>query len=200
VCVSVQRVFAARSIVDTLIERLADRARQLAVGDPLDESTEVGPLIRTGEADRVEAWVAEAREAGANIVCGGTRLAEQYYAPTVIADPAPTLRVSREEIFGPVLCIFPYDDLDSAIAQANDLPYAFQAAVFTDSLERALHVSRQVDASAVMVNDHTAFRVDGMPFAGLRESGLGVGGIPHTIRDMQIDKMLVIKSGALKSL
>jgi acyl-CoA reductase-like NAD-dependent aldehyde dehydrogenase len=92
------------------------------------------------------------------------------------------------------------DDLDEAIAQANSLEVAFQAAVFTQDIDLALRVGRRIDASAVMVNDHTAFRVDGMPFAGLRQSGLGVGGIPYTIHDMQIEKMLVVKSGQLGTL
>ena len=112
-------------------------------------------------------------------------------------DPPADAKVSNQEIFGPVICVYPYDDLDAAIAQANALPFAFQTAVFTRDLETALRVYRNAAASAVMVNDHTAFRVDGMPFAGLRQSGLGVGGIGHTIADMQIEKMMVIKSGQL---
>jgi acyl-CoA reductase-like NAD-dependent aldehyde dehydrogenase len=105
--------------------------------------------------------------------------------------------VSTAEIFGPVVCVYPYDDLDQAITVANSLPVAFQAAVFSRNIDSALRVYRRLDASAVMINDHTAFRVDGMPFAGLRESGLGVGGIPHTIADMQIEKMLVLRSAEL---
>jgi acyl-CoA reductase-like NAD-dependent aldehyde dehydrogenase len=93
-----------------------------------------------------------------------------------------------------VVCVYPYDDLDAAISRANALPMAFQGAVFTADLETALRVFTRLDASAVMVNDHTAFRVDGMPFAGLRQSGLGTGGIRYTIEDMQIDKMMVVKS------
>ena len=105
--------------------------------------------------------------------------------------------VSRKEIFGPVVCVYSYDDLDQAIAQANDLPVAFQASIFTRGLDTAMRAFKRLDASAVMVNDHTAFRTDGMPFAGLRQSGLGVGGVPYTIDDMQINKMMVIKSAEL---
>ena len=101
------------------------------------------------------------------------------------------------EVFGPVVCVVPCDELDEAIARANALPYAFQAAVFTRDLDTALRAARRLDASAVMVNDHTAFRVDWMPFAGLRESGLGVGGIPYTMKDMQIEKLVVIRSQEL---
>ncbi len=94
----------------------------------------------------------------------------------------------------PVICVFAYDDLDAAVSQANALPVAFQAAVFRDDLNLATELTRNLDASAVMINDHSAFRDDAMPFAGLRESGLGIGGIPYTIKDMQIDKMMVIKA------
>ncbi len=200
VCVSVQRVFVARPLAEEFIQRLVAGAEALVVGDPLSEDTEAGPLIRPGEVDRVHAWVEEAREAGATIACGGKPLDGNYYAPTVIVDPPADAKVSTLEIFGPVVCVYPVDDLDEAIDQANALDVAFQAAVFTSDIDLALRVGRRVDASAVMVNDHTAFRVDGMPFAGLRQSGLGVGGIPYTIHDMQIEKMLVVKSGELGTL
>jgi acyl-CoA reductase-like NAD-dependent aldehyde dehydrogenase len=200
VCVSVQRVFVDPSVVRDFLDLLVAGVQDLTVGDPLDESTEVGPLIRAGEVDRVHEWVQEAREASAEVACGGTPLdlgEGQYYEPTVLIHPPADARVSTHEIFGPVVCVYSMVDLDDAIAQANSLEVAFQAAVFTKDIDLALRVSRHIDASAVMVNDHTAFRVDGMPFAGLRQSGLGVGGIPYTIHDMQIEKMLVVKSGAL---
>lgn len=197
VCVSVQRVFAERSVARDFAERLAAAAAALEVGDPAAAATEVGPLIRARELDRVAEWVEEAVAGGAEVLCGGERLDHNCYAPTVLFDPPAGARVSREEIFGPVVCVYPYDSLDDALARANDLPVAFQAAVFTRDLDTALRVYRRIDASAVMVNDHTAFRVDGMPFAGLRESGLGVGGIPYTIHDMQIEKMMVVHSPEL---
>jgi acyl-CoA reductase-like NAD-dependent aldehyde dehydrogenase len=197
VCVSVQRVFCHRSQAQLLAEKLAAAASALSVGDPTAETTEVGPLIRPREVTRVHEWVTEAVQAGAGLVCGGEVLSESCYAPTVLLDPPQDAKVSQLEIFGPVVCIYSYDDIDEAIARANALDVAFQAAVFTRSLDTALQCYRQLDASAVMVNDHTAFRVDWMPFAGLRQSGLGVGGIPYTFHDMQIEKMLVVKSDAL---
>ena len=105
--------------------------------------------------------------------------------------------MSTHEVFGPVVCVYPYENLDEAIARANSLPYAFQAAVFTRDLDTALRATRRLDAATVMVNDHTAFRVDWMPFAGLRESGLGTGGIQYTMEDMQIKKLVVIRSKEL---
>ncbi len=194
VCVSVQRVFAHDRIADDLIERLRAGVAALHVGDPTDEATDVGPLIRPREVDRVEDWVAKA---GVTAIIGGKRLGETIYAPTVLTEPSSDALVSTAEIFGPVVCIYRYNDLDQAIARANALPFAFQAAVFTADLDAALRTANRLEASAVMVNDHTAFRVDWMPFAGLKQSGLGIGGIPHTMRDMRTEKMILIHSQEL---
>ncbi|MEE4185535.1 MAG: aldehyde dehydrogenase family protein [Gammaproteobacteria bacterium] len=197
VCVSVQRVFAHSAVVAELARDLTAAAVALKVGDPLEHDTDVGPLIRSRELDRVDEWVSEAVAAGAELLCGGKPLSASCYAPTVLLNPPVDAKVSTQEVFGPVVCVYAYDDIDAAIAQANSLPVSFQAAVYTASLDTAMYAYAQLDGSAIMVNDHTAFRVDGMPFAGLRESGLGVGGIPHTIADMSIEKMLVIKSDGL---
>lgn len=197
VCVSVQRVFAPRSIARDFAAELARQASRLTVGDPADTDTDIGPLIRSSEVLRVHEWVQEAVDSGAELLSGGEPLSASCYPCTVLFDPPAEARVSRAEIFGPVVCVYPCDDLEQAIAAANSLPFAFQAAVFSRNIDTALRVYRRLDASAVMVNDHTAFRVDGMPFAGLRESGLGVGGIPYSIADMQIEKMLVLKSPEL---
>ena len=191
VCVSVQRVFAHRSIVAELAAELARHAGRLRVGDPLLAETEVGPLIRPKEVERVHAWVEEAVGQGAQLLCGGQALSATCYAPTVLLEPPPECRVSTLEVFGPVVCVYGYEDLGEAIGRANALPWAFQAAVFTRDHATAMHAYARLDASAVMLNDHTAFRVDWMPFAGLRQSGLGVGGIPYTFRDMQIEKLFV---------
>jgi len=194
VCVSVQRVFAPKSEAAEFASALAEQASQLVVGAPEDPATEVGPLIRTTEVDRVAQWVDEAVTAGADLLCGGKRISDTCYMPTVLFEPPADARVSTLEIFGPVVCVYAYDDIENAIKQANDLPVAFQAAVFSDDIDQASHLYRELDASAVMINDHSAFRDDVMPFAGLRESGLGIGGIPYTMDDMQIDKMMVNKS------
>jgi acyl-CoA reductase-like NAD-dependent aldehyde dehydrogenase len=196
VCVSVQRVYVHSAIAEAFTQRLVERASALKVGNPADISSEVGPLIRQAEVQRVADWVAEAATSG-KLLCGGEQLPNNCYAPTVILNPAADALLSKEEVFGPVVCVYTYDNLSTALEQANALPVAFQAAVFTTSLDTALSVYKGIDASAVMVNDHTAFRIDGMPFAGLKKSGLGVGGIPHTINDMQIDKMLVMHSPVL---
>ncbi|MEM8815864.1 MAG: aldehyde dehydrogenase family protein [Pseudomonadota bacterium] len=192
VCVSVQRVYVPSQRAAEFAEALAGHARQLRVGPPEDPATEVGPLIRTAEVERVAGWVEEAVADGATLLCGGERLSESCYAPTVLLNPPRDATISTREVFGPVVCVYGYDELDGAIAEANSLPVAFQAAVFTQDIDLAMQVYRRIDASAVMVNTHSAFRDDVMPFAGLRESGLGVGGIPYTMHDMQIEKMLVL--------
>jgi len=192
VCVSVQRIFVARRIADDFSRRLAERVSKLKVGDPSLPDTEVGPLIRESEVRRVASWIDEAVQRGTKVLTGARVLDHNCYAPTVLWDPPQDCRVSREEVFGPLVCVYPYDDLSQAIATANALPWAFQAAVFTQDLDVAMHAFRHLDGSAIMVNDHTAFRVDWMPFAGLRQSGLGVGGIPYTWRDMRVEKMCVV--------
>jgi acyl-CoA reductase-like NAD-dependent aldehyde dehydrogenase len=197
VCVSVQRVFAHESICQQVAEQLSAGAGKLVVGDPLDQQTEVGPLILPREVDRVESWVDEAREQGATVLCGGHRISDSCYAPTVLLNPPQGVAVSRKEIFGPVVCVYSYKDRHAAIKRANDLPYAFQAAVFTQDLDVALDTVNRLNATAVMVNDHTAFRVDWMPFGGRDASGIGMGGIQYSMHEMTREKMMVIKCRVL---
>jgi len=197
VCVSVQRIFADASVAKKSAEKLAELGAEMKVGDPTLADTEVGPLIRSGEVDRVDEWVQAAIAGGAQCLTGGERISASCYKPTVLLDPPADANVSAMEIFGPVICVYSYDDLDAAITQANSLPVAFQAAVMTKDIDTAMRVYNRIDATAVMVNDHTAFRVDWMPFAGARQSGHGVGGIPFTMHEMQIEKMMVLRSDEL---
>jgi acyl-CoA reductase-like NAD-dependent aldehyde dehydrogenase len=197
VCVSVQRIFVPRGQANAFADALAARAQALRLGDPRNAATEVGPLIRPAESERVGQWVAEAIDGGAGLVTGGKRSGRGGYLPTVLLDPDANAIVSQREIFGPVACVYGYDSIEDAIARANSLPFAFQASVFTQDIDRAMRAFRELDASAVMLNDDTAFRVDGMPFAGLRQSGLGTGGMRYSIHEMSVDKMLVIYSKSL---
>ena len=197
VCVSVQRVYAERSIARNLAEKIADTGNRMKIGDPTQEDTEIGPLIRHAETDRVAEWVQDAVDKGAELITGGEKVSDSCYQATVLFKPPADATISQNEIFGPVICVYEYDDIDEAIEQANSLDVAFQAAVFSKNIDTCMHAFKQLDASAVMVNDHTAFRVDWMPFAGLKHSGHGVGGIPHTFKDMQIEKMMVIRSPSL---
>lgn len=194
VCVSVQRVFVHRSIVPAVLDGLAALAAKMKIGDPTLPDTDVGPLIQPKEVDRVEQWVDEAVQSGAQVVCGGHREGQRAFQCTVLLDPPADAKVSTQEIFGPVVCVYPYDDIEDAIQRANNVPFSFQSAVFTRNIDTALQCVKHLDAAAVMVNDHTAFRVDWMPFAGHKKSGYGTGGTPYSLDDMQAEKLVVIRS------
>ncbi len=193
VCVSVQRIYAPRHMAEDIGNTLAQAVSKLVVGNAVDELTECGPLIRPREVDRVADWVNEAKDAGTTILAGGERMSNTTFAPTVLFQPPIDANVSRKEIFGPVACVYEYEHIQEAFNQANSLPFAFQAAVFTQKLGTAMTAISELDATAVMVNDHTAFRVDWMPFAGRKHSGYNTGGIGFTMHDMTQDKMAVIK-------
>lgn len=194
VCVSVQRIYAHKAIIDELSKRLTQGAAKLKVGDPLEAATEVGPLISHAEVNRVAEWVQQAIDAGATCLTGGEKLTDSMYAPTVLLNPPEDAQVSTSEVFGPVVCLYGYDDIHDAIQRANGLNVAFQSAIFTQDITRAHQVAKQLDATAVMINDHTAFRVDWMPFGGRKHSGYGIGGIGYTMHDMLQPKMIVLNS------
>jgi len=194
VCVSVQKVFVHEKIVEKFTRALVELAKKLVVGDPLDEKTEVGPLITEREVNRVHEWVEEAKSLGAEILTGGQKIGSTCYAPTVLLNPPDQAKVSAQEIFGPVINVYSFKDRKEAIERANRVPFSFQSAVFTKNIDTALDTAKRLNASAVMVNDHTAFRVDWMPFAGRKTSGLGVGGIVPTMLEMTEEKMIVFRS------
>jgi acyl-CoA reductase-like NAD-dependent aldehyde dehydrogenase len=197
VCVSVQRVFVHESIIDEVSSKLSAYASNLVVGDQLNPKTEVGPLINNNEVNRVEEWVNEAVTKGGKILTGGKRISSSCYEPTVILNPADDALVSTKEIFGPVVCIYTYSDIEDAFDRANSLEVSFQAAIFTKNIDTALKAVKRLSGTAVMVNDHTAFRVDWMPFGGANASGLGMGGIHHSMIEMSKEKLMVIKSSVL---
>lgn len=193
VCVSVQRVFVHIDRLEEVANGITEIANNLVVGDPLNENTEVGPLILPKEITRIQEWVDEAVENGAKLLCGGKPVSATTYAPTVLLNPSLNSKVSTQEIFGPVVCIYSYTHRNKAIEIANSLDLHFQAAVFTKNLDVAFECVKKLNAAAVMVNDHTAFRVDWMPFGGRDTSGLGVGGIQHSMHEMTREKLMVFK-------
>ncbi|RME90280.1 MAG: aldehyde dehydrogenase family protein [Candidatus Hydrogenedentota bacterium] len=198
VCVSVQRIFIPESLLQDFVDPFVSAVKELKVGDPTLPDTDVGPLIREKEVSRLEEWIEEAKQdPETKVLCGGKRISSSCFEPTVLLNPPVTCNVSKKEIFGPVVNLYMYSNFDEALDRANALPYAFQSAVFTSSLDTALKAFRKLKAQAVMVNEHTAFRVDWMPFGGYGDSGLGIGGIPYTIKDLQIEKLLVIHSQEL---
>ena len=194
VCVSVQRVFVHEDISDEFSTIFAQKASKLFVGNQMDEKTEVGPLISPREVDRVEQWVNEALDKGAELLTGGNRISDTCYEPTVLLNPPQDAKVSNLEIFGPVVCIYSYTDREKAIEAANSLDVHFQASVFTKNIDIAMDTVKKLNATAVMINDHTAFRVDWMPFGGRDSSGIGMGGIPYSINEMTREKLMVVKS------
>jgi len=149
-------------------------------------------LIRPPEVERVHEWVKEGVSAGAECRLGGEPLDNHCYAATVLADAPPDSKVMREEIFGPVVVVNGFDTLENAITMANDVRWSFQAGIFTRDIDRALVAARQLKGAAVMINDHSAFRVDWMPFAGHGPSGLGVGGVKYSVADLTEEKLIVI--------
>lgn len=195
VCVSVKRIFVPEAHAARLAEKLAIAASKLKVGRAEEKDTDIGPLIRESECQRVHDWVKEAVAEGASILAGGNQApaGANYYLPTVLLNPHAHSKVSQLETFGPVVCIYSYDDIKTAIASANSLSCAFQAAVFGKDMARLIKTAAALNATAVMINDHTAFRVDWMPFGGRKESGLGMGGIYHSALEMSQEKLMVLK-------
>ncbi|MEK1897993.1 MAG: aldehyde dehydrogenase family protein [Rhizobium sp.] len=191
VCVSVQRIFVHEDILEPFTQNLAAAVAALRVGDPTLKQTEVGPLILPRETERVANWIREAVDAGTKQL-GGGRLSETTLLPSVLLNPPADAKVSQLEVFGPLTCVYGYRNLDDAIQSANSLPYAFQSSVFSSDIAVALRAAKRLDAATVLINDHTAFRTDWMPFAGRRQSGYGVGGIPWTMQEMADDKMVVL--------
>lgn len=197
VCVSVQKVYVNEEICDRFIEQFSSAVNKLIVGNPFDEKTDVGSLITPKEVDRVEEWVNEAIQGDAKLIAGGKRISETCFEPTVLFNPSEDAKVSTNEIFGPVVCIYSFTNREEAIKKANALEVHFQAAVFTKNIDIALGTAKKLNATAVMINDNTAFRVDWMPFGGRDSSGLGMGGISYTINDMIREKLTVFKSKSI---
>ena len=193
VCVSVQRILVHNDIKESFVARFTERVERLRVGDPTLAETEVGPLILSKEVERVDDWVLEAVKGGGQLMTGGEPVSDRIYCPTIIVDPPSSAHVSQDEIFGPITCVYGYSDMGDAITRANSLPTAFQASIFAGDIDVALTAAKLLDASTVMVNNHSAFRTDWMPFAGRRQSGLGIGGIPYTMHDLTQDKMIALK-------
>jgi acyl-CoA reductase-like NAD-dependent aldehyde dehydrogenase len=196
VCVSTQRILVHEDLLPEFESRFLEAVEALRSGNPRFEQTDCGPIIRKRDLERIDSMVSEAKAAGAKILLGGEALGETLYAPTVLRGAAKEARVLREEVFGPVAHIEAFRDWEHAIERANDTDWAFQAGVFCRDLDRSFQFSARLNASAVMINDGTAFRVDWMPFRGDGPSGFGTGGIPFTMHDMVREKMIVIKSPA----
>jgi acyl-CoA reductase-like NAD-dependent aldehyde dehydrogenase len=190
VCISTQRVLVAGKAYGDFLDTLKPRVAALSTGNQLDEKTKVGPMVREKEAVRVEEWVRDAVSSGARLVVGGGREGA-VYAPTVVADVKPEMRISCDELFGPAVAVTPFDDIDQAIALANDTNYGLAAGIFTENLEWAWKFAREVQSGNLHVNWGPQWRADLMPYGGLKESGFGKEGPAHAVLEMTELKMVV---------
>jgi acyl-CoA reductase-like NAD-dependent aldehyde dehydrogenase len=191
-CISVQRIYVQRDAYDDLLARFLPKVEALVVGDPADEATDVGPLIDQDARDRVLAWIEEARAAGAEILAGG-ELDGELVRPTVIANAAPDLKVSCEEVFGPVCTITAYDTLEEAIELANGTRYGLQAGIFTGNVKAALKAAQQLEFGGVTVNEAPTFRSDQMPYGGVKDSGNTREGPAYAVREFTEERLVVLE-------
>ncbi|MCB9662786.1 MAG: aldehyde dehydrogenase family protein [Alphaproteobacteria bacterium] len=192
-CISVQRIFAHADVAEALVDRLVQEVRDTVVaGDPRDEATVVGPLIRRRDAERVEAWIAAAVDAGATLRCGGTREGS-LVQPTVLTDAPPTTQVMCEEVFGPVVTVVAVADDDEGLRRLDDSRYGLQAGLFTRDVGLVMRAWRELEVGGVIHDDASAFRVDLMPYGGVRDSGLGREGPRHAILELTEPRLLVLR-------
>ena len=190
-CISVQRIYVQRQAFEPFLERLVPLVEALMLGDPGDEETHVGPVIDEDARDRILSWIEEARSAGADILTGG-ELDGELIRPTVIANASPDLKVSCEEVFGPVCTVNPYDSLEEAIELANGTRYGLQAGVFTNDLRTALRAAAELEFGGVTVNEAPTFRADQMPYGGVKASGNTREGPAYAIREMTEERVVVL--------
>ncbi len=190
VCISAQRVLTAEKVYSDFLSVLTPKVEALSTGNQLDEKTKVGPMVREGDAVRVEQWVQEAVQEGARVVTGGGRQGA-IYAPTVVADVKPQMRISRDELFGPAVGVTPFDSIEEAIDLANDSVYGLSAGIFTENLNWAMKFAREVESGNLNVNWGPQWRADLMPYGGLKESGFGKEGPRYAVEEMTELKMVV---------
>lgn len=190
-CISVQRVYVQRSVFQTFLWKLVDHAAKLVVGDPTNEATDVGPMIRLSDAERVEAWVKEAVEGGAKMVVGGERKGS-VISPGILTGTKPGMKVRDEEVFGPVVAVEPYGDFEEALAEVNHSKYGLQAGLMTRDAGRIMTAYRELEVGALIVGDTPTWRLDPMPYGGIKDSGLGREGIRSAIEEMTEPRMLVM--------
>ena len=189
-CISTQRVLAARNVYGDLLSIMKPKVEALTTGNPLDEKSKVGPMVKESEAVRVDEWINEAVASGARLVAGGGRRGA-IYTPAVVADVKPNMRISRDELFGPAVGVTPFNDIDEAISLANDSVYGLAAGIFTENVEWAMKFAREAEAGNLHVNWGSQWRVDLMPYGGLKDSGFGKEGPKYAVQEMSELKMVV---------
>ncbi len=190
-CISVQRIFVQRGVEEQFLAKLVEGVKKLKMGDPLDETTDVGPMINEDAARRAASWIEEAVGSGAKVVTGGTRRGS-FLEPTVLTHTKPEMKVSCQEVFAPVVAVEPYDDFDEAIDRINASPYGLQAGVFTRDVKLLFKAFEEIEVGGVMAGDTSSFRIDHMPYGGVKESGMGREGLRYAIEEMTEPRILVL--------
>jgi acyl-CoA reductase-like NAD-dependent aldehyde dehydrogenase len=192
-CISTQRIYIQRPVYDDFVDLFVPRVEQLVVGDPADEETDVGAVVDDAARDRILNWIDEARQGGAEVLTGGTLLNGRLIRPTVLANVHLGMKVCREEVFGPVVTVSPYDTLDDAVQLANGTRYGLQAGIFTTSLPAALHAAQRLRFGGVTINEAPTFRADQMPYGGVKDSGNTREGPAYAVRELTEERMVVIE-------
>jgi len=188
-CIGVQRLLVHKDIYDDFKTRFVDRTKKYKIGDKMNEDTDMGPMITEKEAIRVEEWVNAASGKGAAVLCGGKRTGA-LYEPTVLENAPKEVAIHCEEVFGPTVNLYPVDDLDAAIKEANSLPYGLLAAIFTSNVDVAFKAAYELECGGVMINESTDYRLDSMPFGGVKYSGLGREGLKFSLQEMTEPKVI----------
>jgi acyl-CoA reductase-like NAD-dependent aldehyde dehydrogenase len=187
----VQRVLVQSEVYEDFAARLVKEVESLKVGDPMDPTVDVGPVIQLSEVERIDSWVKEAASQGAEILTGGTADGP-FFAPTLLSDVTPEMKVCREEIFGPVVTISPYQTFEEALARVNDSKFGLQAGVFTNDINRAFQAHRELEVGGIIINDQSAFRADQMPYGGSKDSGFGREGLRFAMEEMTEPRIMVL--------
>ena len=190
-CISVQRILVERSVYGKFTDLFLAGVKELKAGDPLDESTDVGPLIRESDAIRSADWVQEAVRGGARLLCGGSRRGS-VFEPTVLTGTKPEMKVNCQEMFGPVVTVEPYGDFDEALRQINNSAYGLQAGIFTRDAKLMFQAFEELEIGGLLAGDVPSFRIDHMPYGGLKDSGIGREGLRYAIEEMTEPKLLVM--------
>ncbi len=193
ICISVQRVYVHEEVYDSFLELFVARTKNLVVGDPIDEKTDVGPLIDEGAAEKTDEWIAEAVKGGARVLTGASRSGNTY-EPTILVDVKPDMKVSCSEVFAPVVVVDRFSEIEEALEKVNDSDYGLQAGIFTRSLDSALKAFERLEVGGVVVNDVPTYRVDHMPYGGVKNSGFGREGLRYAIEEMTELRLLALNT------
>jgi glyceraldehyde-3-phosphate dehydrogenase (NADP+) len=193
ICISIQRIFVHRDVYEPFMQLFVARTRKLVLGDPLDETTDVGPMIDLASAEKTETWVKEAVAGGARALTGAARRGTMF-EPTVLVDVRPEMKVSCSEVFAPVVVVAPFSEMEEAFERVNDSTFGLQAGIFTRSIEHALRAFECLEVGGVVLNDAPTYRVDHMPYGGVKDSGFGREGLRYAIEEMTELKLLAVNS------